>query len=209
MDTRKWIEVILMPLAVALVGILGTYLVTEQQDRTSATLANSDRQIKILEIFADKVTSSDDKERLLAINLLGALDNELAEKLAQAVVDSEPGQTQVKQAAMRLAALAKARQAHIPIVYLHISSDALTQEAKEVETSLSALGWHVEGVESLQHKGLSHSELRYFHAEEKQQAEAAVKQLAEKGIKLSLRFVPGDKRTAEVGASHFEVWLIE
>jgi hypothetical protein len=90
--TKTWIEVILMPLAIAIVGIMGTYLITNQQrnadeiraatDRKAAEIrAASDRQIKLLEIFADKMISTNEEEILLAANLTMAMDLDLALKM--------------------------------------------------------------------------------------------------------------------------------
>jgi len=77
-----------MPLVVALVGIMGTYLVTNQQQKSAEIRAAADRQIKIIEVFADKITSDNEKERLLAIRLTRTLDIDLAAKIMTFVVDS-------------------------------------------------------------------------------------------------------------------------
>ncbi len=77
---KSCIEVVLMPLAVALVGMFGTYFITSQQQESAETKAVADRQVKILEIFAEKITSSDESERIFALRLLGTVDNDLAAK---------------------------------------------------------------------------------------------------------------------------------
>ena len=57
-EKKSILEVVLMPSAIAIVGVLSTLVVTCQQQKSAETLAAADRQVKILEIFADKITSS-------------------------------------------------------------------------------------------------------------------------------------------------------
>ena len=115
-----------MPVVIAVVGILGTYLVTTQQDKAAAIRAATDRkaaeiraatdrkaaeiraatdrkaaeikarterQIKIIEIFMEKITSTDEDERLFALNLTRTLDIDLSIKLLTAVIESSPKTT--------------------------------------------------------------------------------------------------------------------
>lgn len=117
-NKKSVIEMVLMPLVVALVGIGGTYFITTQQERNAKTskdaqlesareMADADRQVKILEIFAEKVASKDQQERILALRLLDALDPALAEKLATAVKQGEPEQSEVRKVADQVAEEAK------------------------------------------------------------------------------------------------------
>ena len=59
MGKKSWAEIILMPLVVAIVGIVGTYLITKQSGEDATLLgkaqllstkeqADADRQVKIL-----------------------------------------------------------------------------------------------------------------------------------------------------------------
>ena len=84
---KSWVEVILMPLVVAVVGTMGTYLVTSEQRKSAELIAEADRQIRIIEIFADKITSADENERLLAIGLTGTLDAELSARIMTIAID--------------------------------------------------------------------------------------------------------------------------
>ena len=70
-----------MPLVIAVVGIMGTYLVTSEQREAAKIRADADRQIKILDIFANKIISADVEERLLAARLTMAMDRDLALKI--------------------------------------------------------------------------------------------------------------------------------
>lgn len=81
-----------MPIVVAVVGIIGTYLITHEQRQAAELRAEADRQIKILDIFADKIVSAEEEERLLAARLTMAMDNELALKI-MTVFDLEAEQS--------------------------------------------------------------------------------------------------------------------
>lgn len=50
-EKKNWTEIFLIPLVLAVVGILGTHFITQQQERNAQAKADSDRQVKILEIF--------------------------------------------------------------------------------------------------------------------------------------------------------------
>ncbi|CAN2049565.1 hypothetical protein GMMP13_810063 [Candidatus Magnetomoraceae bacterium gMMP-13] len=94
-ERKNWVEIVLMPIVVAVVGVVGTLLITQQQNKTAALMrktelektqeiAAADRQIKILELFADKILDPDQNQRLLALRLLTAVDGDLAKNLATA-----------------------------------------------------------------------------------------------------------------------------
>jgi len=95
---KSYFEVILMPLAVAVVGIAGSLIISNHQDQNAEQLANAqieaarqaaeaDRQIAIIDIFSDKI-SGNAEDKVFALKILGALDSGLHEKLAAAVADS-------------------------------------------------------------------------------------------------------------------------
>lgn len=101
-ERKRFLEIVLMPLVLAIVGALGTYLITEQQREASeaaaeaqrqatAARAAADRQLKILDIFADKITSPNENERILAIYSTLALDPDLASKLLPAFLVAREG----------------------------------------------------------------------------------------------------------------------
>lgn len=95
-NRRNWIEVIMMPLAVALVGTLGTYFVTNEQRKSAEVRAAADREIRIIEIFVDKYTSENIDERVLAIGLTAALDFELSSKILTAIALDGEGAGDIK-----------------------------------------------------------------------------------------------------------------
>ena len=88
MEKSIW-EVILTPLVVAIVGVIGTLLVTDSQIQSSNTLAEAQQKIKIIEIFSDKITEANETERALAIKVLAAVDPDLGQKIASAIADTD------------------------------------------------------------------------------------------------------------------------
>ena len=124
-ENKTILEIVLMPLVVALIGIIGTYLITSSELKSSENIANAqiessenianaqiessekkskaEQQLKILEIFGDKITSNNIKERLLAVRLLGSVDPELSGKLAKAISQDENEDKQVREDAKDVA----------------------------------------------------------------------------------------------------------
>lgn len=111
-NRKSWIEIIIVPLVIAIVGVVGTFLVTRQQQRSSEILeraqletttkmAVADRQIKIIDIFSEKIASDDPEDQKFALALLEVLDPELAEKLANAVTQGRPESQEVRQIAAK------------------------------------------------------------------------------------------------------------
>ncbi len=96
-EKKSFMEIVLMPLVVAAVGVMGTYFLTQQQQSNALAKADADRQVKILEIFAEKITSPDERERILGLRLLEAVDPDLAAKLAHAVAEGEKEDSKVQQ----------------------------------------------------------------------------------------------------------------
>ena len=108
MEKKKsfW-DVFLTPLIIAIVGLLGTFFITRQQIKSaeismkaqiesSERQAKSAQQVKILEIFSGKITSPNIKEREIAVRILSALDKDLSEKLAKAIVESSDEDTLIR-----------------------------------------------------------------------------------------------------------------
>jgi hypothetical protein len=206
-DKKNWVEIFLMPLVIAGVGILGTYLITQQQETNAIAKADSDRQVKILEIFAEKITDKDEKQRLLAIKLLRAVDDELAEKLASAVAETEPEKSDVKIAATKIADEAKARIEHKPRIYIHVSGNEEKNAAESVEKLLEDQGWIVPGIQRVGGRSPNSSQLRYFRRSEKPKAEEIHESLVNAGYDVSLNYISGYETSTAIRAMHFEIWF--
>ena len=206
-ENKNWIEIFLMPLVIAGVGILGTYLITQQQELNAIAKADSDRQIKILEIFAEKITNEDIKQRLLAIKLLRALDDDLAEKLASAVAEAEPDKSKIKEVATKVADVAKARIEFRPRIYMHVQSNNEKEAAQAVEQLLEKNDWIVPGIQRVGIKTPDSSQLRYFRKVEKSTAEKIRGILKNENYDISLTYIPGYEDSKSIRPMHFEIWF--
>jgi len=108
MTTEKSkLEILIIPIVITIIGIISTCLITNMQIKNAETLSKaqiestektikSDQQIKIIEIFSEKITSKDLNEREIAVRILGALDTELAEKMMTAIVQSSNSDTLIR-----------------------------------------------------------------------------------------------------------------
>ena len=130
-EKKSWIEIVLMPMVVVIVGIGGTLLVTQQQQRNLQTItdrdresidqranadrkiidqrANADREIKFLEIFKEQIMSPREEDRIFALSMLEMLTPELHTKLARAVAEAEPKDSRVGKVAVKEAERGKDR----------------------------------------------------------------------------------------------------
>jgi hypothetical protein len=217
-NKKSFIEVVLMPLVIAIVGIGGTYFLTTQQEKNAETsktaqlestreLAEADRQLKILEIFAEKVASQDQQERILALRLLDALDPALAEKLATAVLASEPEESEVRKVADEVAQEANAKARFLPRVYIHIRSNENRERARAVGERLKELGYVVPGIERIVDTGPRNSQLRYFRNTEKEEAVKIIDVLDQIGVRLNLEYIRGYEESDKIRPGHFEIWF--
>ncbi|WP_139121643.1 hypothetical protein [Piscirickettsia litoralis] len=89
-----------VPISVAFIGMLGSYIVVLEESKSRQALAEldrsltqristEDREIKILDIFMAGILSRYDKNKELALRVLSSTDGKIAENLAKAVADSE------------------------------------------------------------------------------------------------------------------------
>ena len=219
-ERKSWIEIVPMPLVVALVGIAGTYFITTQQERNAQAmrevqlastreLADADRQVKILEIFAEKVTSPDENQRILALRLLSALDDELAKKLARAVSRGEPEESRVRMVANQVAeeASVRSRRTVRPTVYIHIRSEEARKSARTVAEQLEARGYVVPGIERLVNVGPNSSQLRFFRESDKQEARQILDALESLGLGVGLEHTRGYETSDAIRPRHYELWF--
>lgn len=206
-ERKRWIEIILMPLVVAAVGIVGTYLITGQQDKNTRERAAADRQIKILEIFSQKITSRDKAERELALRLLTVVDGDLAARLANAVFQTEPRQSAIRKVASEVAEEATARARSLPRVYIHIRKEDDRSAAQSVAEKLKTGGFVVPGIERLAEIGPSSSELRYFRKDDKFGANHIVELLHSEGVIANLKYVAGYEGSQAIKPGHYELWF--
>jgi hypothetical protein len=206
-DKKNWVEIILMPLVVAGVGVLGTHFITQQQERNSRAAADSDRQVKILEIFAEKVTSPDEKQRLLALRLLRAVDDGLAAKLASAVAEAEPEQSPLRQVATEVATEARARIELRPRIYIHVTGDKEREAARRIAQLLEIEQFVVPGIERVGAKSPKVSQVRYFKKSEQPEAERISNILKKAGYEVQPAYIAGYEDSNAIRPMHFELWF--
>ena len=152
-ERKSLAEIVFIPIVVAVVGIAGTWIITDQQHKNTILLteqqnrsaeiarkaqiekaqetAASDRQIKILEIFVEKIQSPEPTQREFALRLLTAVDGELAGKLADAVLYTE-AEDNVRKVAEKVKAEAAVTGSSFPVV----ASRKSFQEAIDVLSEL-------------------------------------------------------------------------
>ncbi len=213
-DKKNFLEIVIMPLVIAVVGIVGTYLITQQQQNNTEILsqaeakssqqrAKADRQIKILEIFSDKITSNNERDRILALRILAELDPDLRAKLASAVSITESPSSEVSKVAKSVAEEA-AVSANKPRVFIHIPVEVQRQLALSLVPSLSAAGFVVPGVQRVD-EGPKTPQVRYFFTEDEQGAEEVKKAMAALNLDLETIYIKGYEKV--VRPKTYEIWF--
>ncbi len=210
-EKKSFMEIVLMPLVVAAVGVMGTYFLTQQQQSNALAKADADRQVKILEIFAEKITSPDERERILGLRLLEAVDPDLAAKLAHAVAEGEKEDSKVQQVAYQVARQAEAIARFEPRVFLHHRGEEGLEIANRLREGLEREGIVVPGIEGMGATSPRVSELRFFRKSEEEQAhrifEILNRDLVQNPIPIEVKYVEGHEESKSVRKMHFELWL--
>jgi hypothetical protein len=112
-EKKSILEIAIIPIVVTIVGISGTLLITNQQENnasimsaaqlnTTKELAEADREIKVLDIVSEQLTSSDLEKKELGLRLLGAVSGKLAEKIALAYSEGEPKNSKLRELAIHI-----------------------------------------------------------------------------------------------------------
>jgi hypothetical protein len=206
-EGKNWVEIALMPLVVAAVGIIGTYLITQQQVDNARSEQHSDRQVKLVEIFAEKITSPDEQQRVLALNLLRALDPELTLNLSTAVAQTGSESQKVQEVANQVANEARATLALIPRVYIHVAGDDERDAAQKIVELLQDKELVVPGIQRVGQISPSTSQLRYFRNSEQTEAERIAGILTNAGYKVATAYISGYENSTDIRPMHFELWF--
>jgi len=222
MAEKSQIEIFLMPLVVAAVGALATYLITQQQIKSTSALQEAQRkqtqenakleqQIKILEIFSKNIVSQQVLEKKIALNVLNALlDSELATKLATAVSDAESKQSTektVQQVADRVVEEAGARTNLLPRIYIHIRAEEDRPFTQVVAEKLKNANFVVPGIERLVASGPASSQLRYFREGDKAETTRIADILKSIGVDVSPQYIGGYENSDTIRPKHYELWF--
>jgi len=135
-EKKSLLEMVVMPITVSLISIVGAVYLTQQQNKNTVylttqqnnsltfqrrvefdnakALADGERQIKILELFAAKITSPNPREQKLALQLLGVMEPELSEDLTKAL-KSEGDHSQIQMWVQEAATRASQRVVMSPV----------------------------------------------------------------------------------------------
>lgn len=93
---KSLFEIVLMPIAIAAVGVFGTITIEAVQTRSAERRAEAERirggsefkaslQVKLLDIFGERIFSENEDDRILALLLLSAVEPGLAQNLTEAI----------------------------------------------------------------------------------------------------------------------------
>ncbi len=214
-EKKSWVEIILMPLVVVLIGSIGTWLITQQQEKnarlvsrsqiaSAEKIAKADLQVKVLDMFSTRIASADDNQRILGLKMLSAVDPVMAAKLASVVAETEPAKSEVQKVAQQVASDARALPAR---VYIHIRQDEDRPRALVVEQILETRGFTVPDIIRVGRNSPQTTELRYFHETERQEASQIVYILKSTGLPTNLKYIDGYETASSVGPRHYELWI--
>lgn len=203
---KDWTQVVLMPLVVALVGVIGTWFITAQQESSEKARAVAEREVKLLEIFASKVTSQRPEEKILALRLLRSIEPGLAEKLGEAVFESTP-EGNVREVARQVIQEATAKSQLFPRIYIHIRKEEDRRGASRVAVQLKSTGYVVPGIERLVSVGPKTSQLRYFRKTDAGEAGEIARLLMSSKVSIEPQYVSGYENSDAIRPKHFEIWF--
>ena len=208
------ISLSLLPLLVALAGIGGILIVQQQRHtqalqlariESDAAIAEADRELRLLGIFARMITSGDPVERERGLALMRVFDAELVERLSQASSDFEGNAAPVgNQPAGRANGYGAAGD--VPPVYIHIRREADRSEATTVANALSVSGYRIAAIEHISDRGPAQSQVRYFQTGTKDGAGEILRLVEGVGITAELAYIPGFEESAS-RPHHYEIWL--
>jgi hypothetical protein len=107
----KLIEKLLIPITIAVVGGYGSYIISHAQIKSAEKIADaqiscqekntkSDQQIKVLDIFFEKITVGTSEDRRYAIKILSFVTPDLAKKLSEAVINEMSQNPEIRKVAV-------------------------------------------------------------------------------------------------------------
>ena len=205
-EGKSLIEIVLMPLVVAMVGFWGTWIISERDERNATLRAASEREAKMVEIFANKITSSDKNEKIMALKLLEVMEPDLAQKLGEAVLESDLDE-QVRAIASNAVEVATARSMSLPRIYIHIQKEEQRNYARTLSQKLKKKGFLVPGIERISHTGPEKTEFRYFFEDEKDNAHKIIGKMKSWDYECKSAYIAGYENSTTVKRGHFEIWI--
>jgi hypothetical protein len=118
-------------------------------------------------------------------------------------------EAQLKQAIEKQLATAPQTAALLPRIYMQIVDRADSAHAQVIRKALQDAGYIVLGIEYVPTaRGLETTDVRFYHAAEKGEAEKIAKLLKNAGEPtVSPKYLPQYETSTRVRPNHFEVWL--
>ncbi|QUI68492.1 hypothetical protein [Pseudoalteromonas sp. M8] len=101
MSQKTYIEILITPIVIAVIGIIGTNVISntqvqntkeiaEAQIRLQIREAENNKKLKTLEIFGKQIISKNPEERKLALGLISILDQDLADEMLSYLAKYDP-----------------------------------------------------------------------------------------------------------------------
>jgi len=112
----------------------------EANRQAARKLAEAERELKILDIFSDKISSQNDKERETAVRILEAVSQDLAYKISNAILQVEEESNTVKLAAEELKqeTLESLKSNNLPTLLSKLTEGDYVVVVASVKTKLEA-----------------------------------------------------------------------
>jgi len=205
-NRKAWSEIWLLPIALTVVGVLSTHIITSQQLESAKIIAESDREVQLLQIVADHIMGTDDRKRKFAVALVRALDPDLERRVLRSLTELEPPYTPVGTIihAERRAADAAVRERRADTrIFIMIRNEQDRPAAQAIAEKLEAERFVVFSRGYLEREGPAHTELRYFRAEDELEAMLLRGILVDVDIAINLKHMRG----FGVPQRQFELWI--
>ena len=97
-----WIEIILMPLVVVIMGSFCTYFISRSQTNMSRELEIINQKIKILDIASRYMTDENESKRICAVKLLKIVDPDIAGEMLKIIEESTEETLRVRSVAQEV-----------------------------------------------------------------------------------------------------------
>lgn len=134
---KKHIEILIMPLTITVIGTISTYLITSTQLETAKEIAKAERQIKLLEIYIEKISSKENKDVNMAINILNLIDKEFSTKLGEIILKDTSYTLEQKKIVKEILSEHSSKSNYFVVVFSSTTLSEAFSFAKKVKDTLS------------------------------------------------------------------------
>jgi hypothetical protein len=113
-EKKTLLEIILMPLVVAVIGATSTFAITsvqianserqfQAQLQSAEKIADGNLKVKALEIFRENIFEDDLQKRKMAVGMLTALDRELGLQISKVIAENKDESPEIQKLASETA----------------------------------------------------------------------------------------------------------